>query len=819
MDDLHHDLRYAVRLLIKSPAFTAVAVLTLALGIGANTAIFSVVNGVMLRSLPYPDVERVMLLSEAGREEGGEISIAWQNYQDWLAQNQTFEHLGIYRPASVTLTGGDRAERLKGSMASAAVFRSLGIPPLAGRTFVDAEDRPGTDRVVIIGEGLWRQRFGSDLSLVGRDITIDAERFTVIGVMPASLRFPSTETEVWLPLGLSVPGFPAERGNHPGLYGVGRVKAGVSFEQARADMRAIADRLSIAYPDSNKFTTVGIVPFYENLVQDVRPALFALLGAVGLVLLIGCANLANLMLSRADGRQREIAVRAALGAARGRLMRQLLTESLVLAVTGGLLGIAFASAAIRLLVAAAPVSIPRLNEIGIDGRVLAFSAIVSLATGIFFGLVPALRASSPDLQASLKEAARGSTSGSARRLRGALVVAEVALAFVLLVGAGLLMKSLGRLLAVDPGFNVQNVLTMRIDLPTAKYPERQQWTAFHRELLRRVGSLSGVDAAGINNGIPLAGAGTESGVVAEDRPLPTSFDQVAECLFQTVSSDYFRAMGLTVIKGRAFTEHDIESSTGVAIVDESLVKTFWPGGDPLGKRIAFEFTGHGFGNMKPIWREIVGVVRRVQHYGLTVQSKRVQIYTPYAQLPLWLQDRRPSMALVVRTAIEPSAMVGSIRRELAVIDRDLPVYDVETMKEYFAAEVAQPRFSTMLIGAFAVLALVLAVIGIYGVLSYSVSQRTQEIGIRMSLGATRADVLKLVVKQGLGLTVIGIVVGVAASLGVTRFLSTLLYQVSPTDPTVFVVLTALLASVACAACYLPGRRATAVNPIEALRNE
>lgn len=818
MNDLLQDLRYALRLLIKTPAFTAVALLTLALGIGANAAIFSIVDGVMLRPLPYPEVQRIMLLNEAGRE-GGEISISWQNFQDWLTGNRTFEHLGVYRRTSVSLTGGDRPERLKGSMASAAVFRSLGMQPLLGRVFGDDEDRAGSGRVAIISEGLWRSRFGADPAIVGRDVPLDGQGVTIIGVMPEPFRFPARDTDVWVPLGPEVAGFPTDRGNHPGLYAVGRVKAGVGFEQTRADMQALADRLSSAYPDSNKYNTIAVVPLYEELVREVRPALLMLLGAVAFVLFIGCANLANLMLARADGRQREIAVRAALGAGKARIVRQLLTESVLLSLAGGALGILLARSAIQMLVAAGPASIPRLDQVAIDWRVLAFTTIVASATGIIFGLVPALRASSLDLNTTLKEASRGSTSGSARRLRGLLVVSEVALAFVLLIGAGLMMKSFDRLVAIDPGFKVEHVLTMRVALPEAKYPGREEWTNFHRELLRRISSLSGVEAAGINNGLPLEGDGSESGVLIEGRPMPAPDSPGTECLFQAVSPDYFGAMGMTLIKGRTFTDRDREGSTAVAIVDDWIVKTHFPNQDPIGKRLAFEFLGHSLQDPRPIWREIVGVVRHVEHYGLGVPSKRVQIYAPYEQLPLWLQDRRPAMALVVRTAIQPNAMVKTIQGELASLDRDLPIYNVETMEEYFAENVAQPRFSMLLLGVFSGLALALAVIGIYGVLSYSVTQRTQEIGIRMSLGATRGAVMRLVLGYGMTLAAAGVAIGMIAALGVSRLLSSLLYQVSPTDPMVFGVITIVLACVAAGACYLPGRRATLVNPIDALRQE
>jgi putative ABC transport system permease protein len=805
-------------MLAKQRGFTAVVVLTLALGIGANAAIFSVLDGVLLRPLPYPDVERILTMNER-TTSGQMMSVSWQNFQDWRAQNQVFEALGINRGAVVNLTGGDQPERLNGSLASSDVFTVMGIAPLAGRTFSADEDRAGTDRVTIVSERLWRSRFNADAGLVGRAVTLNGQPHTVIGIMPAAMRFPSRLTDVWLPLGLYVPTFPKDRGAHPGLGAVGKLKRGVTVEQAMADLDTIARRLENQYPDSNKNVRVAVVPYFEQIVRNIRPALRVLIAAVAFVLLIGCANLANLMLSNAEARQREIAIRAALGAARRRIVQQLLTESLMLSSAGGLLGALLASWAVKAFVASQPTTVPRIDLIAVDGRVLAFVAAVSIATGVLFGLVPALRASAPDLLTALKDSIRGSSSVAARRFRSALVVAEVALALVLLIGAGLMIRSFARLMSIDPGFNAERVVTLRLTLPDARYPDRARWTTFHQELLRRVGALPAVDAAGLNSAVPLEGGGSEAPVIPEGAPMPSPDRLPAMTLFQTTSPDYFRAMGIQVLKGRVFSERDTAESTPVAIVDESLARRLFPTDDAIGKRIAFEFRGHGGADMQPSWREVIGVVRHVRHYGMASEPPFVQVYTPYLQLPVYMQERRPGMALVVRTSLEPQAVAASIRREVAAIDRYIPIYGLQTMDAYLAQNTEQPRLSVMLLTGFGALALLLSVVGIYGVLSYSVSQRTQEIGIRMALGATRRNVLALVVGHGMLLTVAGIAIGLAASYAVTKSMTALLFQVSPHDPSTFAAIVLLLGAVALAASLLPGLRAARVSPIQALRYE
>ena len=811
------DFRYACRMLAKRPGFSAVVIVTLALGIGATTAIFSVVDGVMLRPLPFPKIDRILMLRER-TIDGRAMSVSWPDFQDWQQQNTVFDHVGVFRPTSVNLTGGDRAERLDATLASSGLFGAMGLQPILGRAFSEAEDRAGTDRVAVISERLWRRRFGGDPSLVGRTIALSGDTYSVIGVMPQGMRFPSRLTDVWLPLGLFVDGMPP-RGAHPGLTAVARMKAGTTLERAETEMDTIAQRLAAQYPASNKNTRVIVTPYYEQIVQNIRPALVALTCAVAVVLLIGCANLANLTLSKSEARAREIAVRAALGAARWRVVQQLVVESLVLAAAGGLLGALLAAWAVRAFVASQPASIPRIDLIAVDLRVLAFTGVVSIATALLVGLAPALRASAPDLLTTLREASRGTAGVGARRLRAALVVGEIALALVLLVGAGLMVRSFNRLMAINPGFDPERVVTARLMLPEKTYPDRAGWTRFHRELLRRLGGVAGIEAAAVNSAVPLEGGGSEAPVIKEGDAMPTPDRPAATTLFQTTSPGYFQAMGIPLVRGRAFTERDTADAPPVVIVDETLVRKVFGDVNPIGKRIAFELAGGHGPHAEPRWREVVGVVGHVKHYGLSVEPPFVQLYTPIEQLPTYWQPRGPAMALVVRTTMPARTLADVIRGELAAMDRDVPLYGVRTMDDYLAQSTEQQRLSVMLLGGFGGLALVLAVVGIYGVLSYIVGQRTQEIGIRIALGATRRDVLRLVLGQGLRLTALGLAIGLAASIAASRLIASLLYEVSPRDPATLAALAGLLGAVALAAVAVPALRATHVSPIDALRSE
>ena len=811
---LWQDLRYAVRMLAKTPGFTAIVVVTLALGIGASTAIFSVLDGVMLRPLPYPEVDRIVSISERTTRGQG-MSVSWPDYQDWAAQSDAFEHLGIYRGATANLTGMDQPERLNAAHASSGMFGVMGIAPIMGHVFGADDDRAGADRVALVSERLWRSRFNADPGLVGRTIMLNGEPHTVVGVMPASMRFPSRLTDVWLPFGALVPTFPP-RGAHPGLAAIGKLKPGVTFEQADAQMDAIARRLEAQYPQSNRNARVAMQKYYEQVVQNIRPALLILFAAVAFVLLTACANLANLMLSRAEGRHREIAVRAALGANRRRIVQQLLAESLLLAGSGGVIGALLAWWAIKAFVASQPSTVPRIDLIAVDGRVLAFTALVSIGTGIVFGLAPAWRASKPDLVAALKETAR--STAASRRFRSTLVVAEIALAMILLVGAGLTVRSFGRLMAVDPGFDPDRVITVRLNLPVAKYPDRESWTVFHRELLRRVTSLAGVEFAALNSAVPLEGGGAEAPIIREGDPMPSADHPAPATLFQTTSPGYFRTMGIAMLKGRDFDARDTASAPLVAIVDESVVQKIFHDEDPIGRRIAFELGMHS-GAPQPIWREVVGVVRHVRHYGLVGEPPFVQVYTPFEQLPQYMQQRQPSMALVVRTPSAPDLLAASLRRELAAIDRDIPIYQLQTMERYLNQNTEQPRLNVMLLTVFAGLALLLAVVGIYGVLSYTVSQRSQEIGIRMALGASRGDVMQLILVHGMTLTAIGTTIGLAGAWLVTESLEKLLFAISPHDAATYVGLSSVLAAAAFIASYVPGRRAVRVDPVTTLRAE
>ncbi len=813
MATLWQDIAYAVRSMRKAPGFTAVVIATLALGIGANAAIFSVVDAVMLRPYPYPDFDRIIMLMERTRS-GQAMSVAWPNYQDWRAQNQVFEYLGLYRSAVVNLTGGDQPERLNGTIASSEVFGAMGIPARAGRVFLAEDDAPGAARVALISERLWRARFGANPDILGKPIVLNNEPHTVVGIMPPGMRFPSRLTDVWLPLGPVVSTFPVQRGAHPGLLAVGKLKPGETFDRAAADMDTIAQRLGQQYPDSNKESVVSMVPYYEQIVQNIRPTLQVLLGAVAFVLLIGCANLANLLLARSEHRQREIAVRRALGADRGRIVQQLLTESLLLSLIGGALGVLLAYWMVQLFVASRPTTVPRIDLVGVDMRVLGFGALLSIATGLVFGLVPALRASNPDLGNALS--ARGSVAAPGRRLRSVLVVAEVALALILLVGAGLMVRSFARLMAIEPGFDPDNVVTMRLTLPPAKYTDTERWLRFHQDLIERVSGIPGVTVAGLNSALPLEGGGSESGVIVEGRPLPAPGTVRTTCLFQASSPDYHRAMGIQLLKGRYFSSQDTASAGSVAIVDDTLVSTLFPNEDPIGKRISFEFHGTRE-SPQVIWREIVGVVRHVRHYGLVSEPPFVQVYTPLAQPPTYFTQRRPSMAVVVRTALAPETVTGSIRREVAAIDRDIPLYAIQTMSAYLSQNMEQPRISVVLLGGLSVLALVLAMVGIYGVVSYSVAQRTQEIGVRMALGASRRHVMQLVVGHATALVIAGVVLGILGALAVASVIRTMLYQVSERDPATFAAIAIVLVAVGVLASVIPARRATRVDPIVALR--
>jgi putative ABC transport system permease protein len=816
MDRWFAEFRYSLRVLARTPGFTLVAILTLALGIGAATAVYAVADGAILRPFPYPDMDRIMLIGEVAGN-GQAMSISWPNFQDWQAQNDVFSEIGLYRNQTVTLTGAGDPERVPGSLASSEMFTAAGIPPLMGQAFGAKDDQPDAPHTAIISERLWRNHFAARSDMVGQTVTLDNEPYTIVAVMPARMRFPGRTTDVWLPIGPSIRSFPP-RGAHPGLAAIGRLKAGVSVDRARAGMTAIANRLADQYPNSNKGTGISVSPYYEQIVSNIRPVLYVLLAAVGLLLVIACTNLASLMLARSEGRHRELAVRAALGAGRSRLLRQLLIEAAILAIAGGALGLGLATLALRAFTAMQPTTIPRIDLLAIDWRVATFSLGVTALTLALFALLPALRASTPDLQGSLKDTR---TSGGRRsaRLRRGLVVAQVAVAAVLLVGAGLVVKSLDRLMAIDLGFEPAHVVTMRVSLPNASYPTPEAWIQFHQVLLDRLKTTTGIEAVGLNSAVPLEGGAAESPVIKEGDPLPSPESRPTMCMFQTTGGEYFKAMGITLVAGRAFDAQDTATSAPVIVLDDSVVEKMFNGANPVGRRVAFEFSGHGGPTaMVPIWREVVGVVRHVKHYGLTGGPPYVQVYTPITQLPAWVRDRRPAMALVARTA-NAETLVPALRRAVLDLDPRLPVYGVRTLSDYVNQQVEQPRMSATLLGGFAILALVLAAVGVYGVLSYIVSQRTREIGVRLALGAERGEIVRHIVRQAMILAATGLAIGLAGALALTSLLRTMLFEVSPTDVATFGTVAIVLTVVALAAGLVPARRASRVDPLVALRSE
>jgi putative ABC transport system permease protein len=806
METTWHDLRFAARMLAKKPGFTLVAVVALALGIGANTAIFSVVNSVLLEPLPYREPERLMMVWEDATSLGyPRDTPAPANFVDWRDQNSVFEGMAASASETFNITGDGEPEKIEAARVSAGLFRLLGVMPASGRDFAAEEDQPGGERVAVISHGLWQRRYGARPEVVGGTVTLDGEPHTVVGIMPPRFEFPSRGVDVWVPIALGGEEA-ASRGNHY-LEVVARLKPGVNPAQAQSDMDAVARRLQELYPDTNTGLGVAVVPLHEQLVGEIRPALLILLGAVGLVLLIACANVANLLLARAAARYREAAVRAALGAGRLRLVRQFLTESLLIAMLGGAAGLLLAFAGLRVLAAFIPEEISLAREISLDPRVLAFTVAISAATGIVFGLVPALQASSPNLNDSLKEGGRDPSAAGKSRARSTLVISEVALALVLLIGAGLLINSFVRLQSVDPGFRSDNLLTMSVVLPDTKYPDASRRAAFYDQTLARVGALPGVESAAVVTRLPLTFKGNANSYSVEGFPEPSP-DQRPIAVTRVISPDYFRAMGIAVLRGRHFTPQDREDSGNVVVVNETFANRYWPGDDPVGKRIKM-----GSLSSDAPWLTIVGVAADVRQFELSAPP-RPQMYLPYTQL-----DFFSPRDLVVRTASDPLALATAVRNEVWAVDPDQPVSNVRTMGSIVAESLARQRFSMLLLAIFAGVALALAAVGIYGVLSYTVTQRTREIGIRMALGAERRDVMRLVVGQGFRLVVIGLAIGIVAALGLSRLMASLLFGVSPSDPATFLAVPAVLAAVALVASYVPARRATRVDPMRALRYE
>jgi len=793
-------------MLLKNPGITAVVVLVLALGIGANTTIFSVVNAVLLRPLPYEDPDRLVRLSEDSPQVP-EMSISYPNFLDWREQNGVFSSIAAMQFRSLNLIGVNEPERLPGRAVSAQFFDVLGVKPALGRSFMAEEDRPGANRVCIVSDGLWKRRFGSDPSLVGKQLTLSDQSYTVIGVLPSSYRF-GTPTDIFVPIGLRADEM-MERGSHPGIYAIARLKPGVTVEQARSELINMAQRISQQYSMAGNSATLK--PLREVFVEDVRTSLLILLGAVGFVLAIACANVANLLLARAAARGREIAIRAALGAGRMRIVRQLLTESVLLACLGGIIGLLLALWGIDVLRTASIDSLPTVAVIKLDTSVLIFTFLISILTGIIFGLAPALGASKTDLNETLKESGRGAGASPRRGLaRNLLIITEVALSLVLLVGAGLLVKSFLRILDTDPGFNPDKLLTVQIARMAGK-DEGRKVSDFFTELNQRLAALPGVEAVAHSNGLPLLGA-SDTSFAIEGRPKPEPGKQ-PQTMFYVTSPDYLQAMGIRLIKGRFFNSQDTQGSPRVAVIDEAFARQQFPNEDPIGQRLA--------GNDNNPSTEIVGVAAHVKHFGLDATERiQPQLYLPFNQAPdSVLPSMGGRMNLIIRTATDPLTLAAAVRREVQAVDRNQPVYNINTMEQTLAQSLATQRLSMTLLTFFAGVALLLAAIGIYGVLSYAVTQRTHEIGLRMALGAQRKDVLKLVVGQGMMLVVVGIIIGLVASFILMRLMASLLYGVSATDPVTFASVALLLAVVALLACYIPARRAMRVDPMIALRYE
>ncbi len=810
METLFQDVRYGIRTLLKNPGFTAIAIITLALGIGANTVIFSVVDSVLLRPLPFKDSDRLVLLWETDPQQnnpdGKNAQVAGiANFTDWNSQNQVFDDMAAYFNWTYNLTGIDEPERLEAAVVTGSFFDVLGVQSSMGRTIIPDDDQSGKDNVVVLSHGFWQRRFGSDAAIIGKSITLNRNSFTVIGVMPPDFNFPDRKIELWVPAGFSA----AQKQDRAGkfLKVIGRLKPGMKVEQARAALVAIAGQLEQQYPDTNAGWSVALAPFQENEVSSTRPALLLLLGAVGFVLAVACANVSNLLLAKGAARRKEMAIRAALGASRRRLIGQMFTESALLALLGAGAGILLAVWGMDILISLNPGDIPRLAEARIDGRVFAFTLALSILTAFIFGIVPALFASKPDLQEAIKETGQTVTSSSGLKFHNLLIVSEIAVTLVLLVGAGLMIRSFLQLHEVNPGFNTENMLTMRIWLPASRYPSNEQQTAFFQQVIDRIETVPAVRAVGAIQDIPLKANRMGFSFRVEGRTATPAVEE-PNAAYRAITPEYFRTMSIPLLGGREFTRQDDRNAPPVVIINRSMAQQFFSGEDPIGKRIRF-------GEQDAPWYSIVGIVGDVKHMGLDAQEGAA-FYQPYDQKQFsflrW-------MTLVMRTDSEPTGVIAAVRSQVQAVDKDQPVYDIATLEQLLSTSVAKPRFYTALLGSFALLALVLASVGIYGVMSFSVNRRRRELGIRLALGADRRDIFKLVVARGLLLTLTGVGIGMVASFALTRVMSSLLFGVTATDPLTFIAIPLILTGVALAACFIPARRATNVDPMVALRHE
>lgn len=820
MEALWKDVSYGARMLWKSPGFTLVAIISLAIGIGANSAIFSVTNALLLRPLPYADADRMVILWT--RSPGLNVAQDWFSpgqYLDVKTQNQVFDLTAITIGGSYNLTGLDQPERVDAAKVSSSFFPLFGAQPMLGRVFTAEEDEPGQPPAVILNNGFWRRRFGSDPTVVGRSMTLNGNLYTVVGVMPPDFALNKEvliavsgiqNADLLLPMPMNEQARSDRAHEDYNIYG--RLKPGVTVEQAKADLALVAGRMKQDFPENyppNGGLTIDAVPLLEQVVGDVRLALYVLLGAVGFVLLTACANVANLLLVRASIRQKEIAVRTAVGASRARVVRQLLTESVLLSLAGGLAGVAVAYVAIMAMRVLGPGTLPRIAEIGLDGRVLAFTFVVSLLTGVVFGLAPALRSSQVDLNGVLKDGGRTSVGGGAfglghQKLRRLLIVSEIALSLMLLIGAGLLIRSYQRVSNADPGFDPNNVLSLRLALPNTKYNSPELVTGFYRQLNERVAALPGVESVGTNYLLPLSSSAVGWEPIEVDGYVPPNQDDMIISNARFISPGYLTTMRIALIEGRDFDDRDVKGAEEVCIVNRQFAERFWPNESPIGKRVQR--------GSAEVWRTVVGVVADEKEYNPDAEPP-ITLYHPINQIS------PGSRYLVARTASNPSAMAASIAREIHALDPDLPVFDVATMEQRLLDSLARRRFSMLLLGALGAIALVLAAVGIYGVMAFSVDQRTHEIGIRMALGARRFDILGMVLRQALVLVALGVAAGLAGAYVVTRVMSSLLFEVSATDGLTFGLVPLVLAGIALVASSIPARRATRVDPMVALRHE
>jgi putative ABC transport system permease protein len=809
MTILFHDIRYALRRLRSTPGFTAIAIITLALGIGANTAIFTVIDAVLLRPLPYRDPAQLVLLSEH-TPRFPLLSVSYQNFVDWRDQSQSFTAMGAVRNLGITLTGSDEPERLTGQMLTANVFDLLGIQAARGRTFLPQEDKQGAPGLAMISYGLWQHRFAGAENVLGQPLTLDNKPYTIVGILPAAFQVLQQTPDVVLPFEPWAKTLPDDRSWHPGILPLARLKPGVTLEQARSEMTTIGKRLEQQYPDFDTGTSIIVNQMQSQLVDNVRPALLMILGAVGFVLLIACTNVANLLLARATARKREIAVRTAIGASRWRVVRLVLTESILLALIGAGLGLLLANAAVPAFVHLGGTSLPAGSDVGINSTVLLFTTLLAVICGMLFGLAPALHMAGLDLRSALNETDRGAVGTGVMKLRGVLVVSEIALAMLLLVCAGLLIRSFDRLSRVAPGFSVDHILIADLLVSPAAHPDKTERNAFFDRVVERAAALPGVRSAGAASFLPVSGAGSIIHFNIENRP-PKNPGEYIMANYRVVSPDYVKTMGIPLLNGRLITDADRENTPPVVVINTTMAKTYFPNESPLGKRLQLGATP----DKEAPWMEVIGVVGDVKQS--LASEAPTEMYVPYHQaikeLPVF------NLSLVLRTSGDPRTLASSLTSAVHEIDPNQPLVKIRTMEENLSASVAQPRFRTVLLAILAGLALLIAAVGIYGVMAFSVSQRTREIGTRMALGSTPGQIFHLVIGDGLRLTLIGVAIGLLAGVAFARVLSSFLFQIGLLEPFTMIAVAVLLTAVALTACYIPARRATRVNPTVALRYE